>query len=124
MRLNATRGEERAADGITVPGDRIPPLNGRLALTWRPTAAWRLEPFIDFAGRQDRLSPRDVIDPRIDPNGTAGWATLNVHAQWRARPGLILGLRLDNLLDESYREHGSGIDGPGRNVGLWADAQF
>ena len=57
--LNYTRGEERD-DGATIPADRIPPLNGRIGLAWMPNADWRIEPYLDFAGEQDRLSPRDV----------------------------------------------------------------
>lgn len=122
--LNWTRGEDRDDTGVTVPADRIPPLNGRLALGWVPRPGWRVRSFLDFAARQDRLSPRDVADPRIDPTGTDGWATINLHVQWAARDNVDLGLRLENLLDEAYREHGSGLDAPGFNVGLWADLRF
>ncbi len=124
LSLNVTRGEETDDRGITTPADRIPPVNGRLALAWKPAAAWRVEPFVGFAARQDRLSPRDTLDPRINPEGTSGWVTLNVHASWHARANLTVGLRLENLLDTSYREHGSGIDAPGFNLGLWLDAGF
>ena len=122
--LNATRGEETDAEGLETPGDRIPPLNGRLGITWRPADAWSVESYCLFAARQDRLSPRDLADPRIDPDGTAGWVTVNLAIAWQARPGLRLGLRLENLADESYREHGSGIDAPGRNLGFWAETLF
>ena len=43
---------------------------------------------------------------------------------WYAAEALTLGLRLENLLDESYREHGSGLDAAGFNLGLWVDATF
>ena len=33
-----------------------------------------------------------------------------------------VGLRIENLGDRRYREHGSGIDAPGRSVGLWLRA--
>lgn len=122
--LNATRGEETDAEGLETPGDRIPPLNGRIGITWRPAEPWSVESYFLFAARQDRLSPRDRVDPRIDPDGTAGWVTVNLAIGWQARPGLRLGLRLENLADEAYREHGSGIDAPGRNLGFWAEARF
>ena len=85
---------------------------------------WRIEPYLLFASSQDRLSPRDVRDPRIDPMGTAGWGTLNVSLDWQATSALQLGLRLENLADKAYREHASGIDAPGRNVGLWVNYSF
>ncbi len=75
-------------------------------------------------GRQDRLSPRDVRDPRINPLGTAGWGTINLLASWQVREHLELGLRLQNIGDKDYREHGSGIDAPGRNLGLWLNTLF
>ena len=112
-----TRGEEQA-EGGAYPADRIPPLYGRVELGWRPGdfVAWRA--WSDFAGRQDRLSPRDATDPRINPEGTAGWATLNLGMDWQALPGLELRLEVRNLFDRRYREHGSGLDAPGRGVGI------
>ena len=121
--LNYTRGEEKD-DGATIPADRIPPLNGRLGLAWMPNADWRVEPYLDFASEQDRLSPRDVGDPRIDPEGTAGFGTLNLLLSWQATERFSTGLRLQNLGDKQYREHGSGIDAPGRNLGAWVDFVF
>lgn len=121
--LNYTRGKE-SDDGETVPADRIPPLNGRLGLVYEPGERLRLEPYLDFAGRQDRLSPRDEEDPRIDPLGTEGWCTINVLLSWQATARTELGLRLQNLGDRNYREHGSGIDSAGRNIGFWLGTSF
>jgi outer membrane receptor protein involved in Fe transport len=121
--VNYTRGEE-SDDGLTVPADRIPPLNGRLGLVYEPNDRFRIEAYLDFANRQDRLSPRDEEDPRIDPSGTAGWGTANLLFGWQATARLEVGLRLQNLSDREYREHGSGIDAPGRNLGIWFNANF
>jgi outer membrane receptor protein involved in Fe transport len=79
---------------------------------------------VDFAGPQDRLSPRDEEDPRIDPEGTPGYGTLNLLVGWQPADQWALTLRLQNLGDKNYREHGSGIDAPGRNVGLSVDYLF
>jgi outer membrane receptor protein involved in Fe transport len=121
--LNYTRGEENDA-GETVPADRIPPLNGKLGLVYLPHDRLRIEPYIDFAGKQGRLSPRDEGDPRIDPRGTPGWVTFNLLLSWQFADHLDGGLRLLNLGDRNYREHGSGIDAPGRSMGLWVDYRF
>ena len=121
--VNYTHGEENDG-GETVPADRIPPLSGRLGLVYMHGERWRFEPFLDFAGRQDRLSPRDEGDPRINPDGTAGWGTVNFLASWQATENTELGLRLQNLGDKNYREHGSGIDAPGRNFGIWINTLF
>ena len=122
--LNYTRGEEQNNSGQTVPGDRVPPLNGKLGAAFDAGERWRLEAYGLFAGPQDRLSPRDLGDPRIDPDGTPGWGTLNLLVSWQASEAVSAGLKLENLGDIAYREHGSGIDAPGRNIGLWVNAAW
>lgn len=106
-----------------VPAQRIPPLHGWIGLrrdtdwTWLDglalTAAW--------AAEQDRLSPQDLSDPRIDPEGTGGWVTLDLDLDGPSGSGAggsrwFLGVH--NVLDESYRIHGSGFDSPGVGVGV------
>jgi hemoglobin/transferrin/lactoferrin receptor protein len=120
-----TRGEEDAGDGNGIyPADRIPPLFGKLGALWRVSDAWTLEAYTHYASAQERLSPRDQVDPRVNPNGTGGWATLNARVGWRVSPRLTLSLRAENLADKRYREHGSGLDEPGRNILVGADVSF
>lgn len=109
-----------------VPGQRIPPLHGWLALRHDLALGWLtwVELGTAWAFEQDRLSPQDLGDPRIDPDGTDGWITLDLDA------GGPLGKRADsrwfvgmhNLLDEEYRIHGSGFDAPG--IGLVVGARW
>ena len=120
--LNYVRGEQSDETGNDVPGDRIPPFNGRLGLRYQLNASLELEPYAVFAASQDRLSPRDVRDSRIDPNGTPGWATLNVRAVYDLNDAWRLTASLENLFDKRYRVHGSGIDAPGRN--LYVSVQY
>ena len=122
--INYTHGEESDEMNSSFPADRIPPINGQLGVEYFINENWRIEPYVMFAGHQDRLSPRDVRDPRINPLGTTGWGTLNVLLDWQATESLQLGLRLENLGDKAYREHASGIDAAGRNVGLWVHYSF
>jgi outer membrane receptor protein involved in Fe transport len=77
-----------------------------------------------FADDQGRLSPRDEADPRIDPDGTPGWGTLNLDLSWYPVASLELGLRAGNLFDKAYREHGSGIDAQGFNLAVRANWGF
>ena len=123
--LNYTRGEERdATSGATVPADRVPPLNGRLGIDYSPKDNLILQAWADFSGHQNRLSPRDVEDPRINPQGTDSHVTLNMLLSWQATPRLELGIRLENLTDSFYREHGSGLDAPGRSIGFWFESRL
>ena len=118
-----TRGEEDTDTG-TMPADRIPPLYGKLGARWQIREALGVEAYGLYATRQDRLSARDLVDPRVNPQGTAGWATLNARVSWRASERFNLSLRAENLGDKHYREHGSGLDEPGRNFILTADYSF
>jgi len=97
------------------PLRRIPPLNGRVRLEYYARADLQLAVEWLFAARQSRLSSGDIADHRIPPGGTPGWQVVNILAQWRlGRVHWTAGLQ--NLFDEAYRTHGSGIDGPGRCV--------
>ncbi len=121
--LNYTIGDETFDDGTVVPADRIPPLNGRFGTYCALKPSLWIEAYTRFAARQNRLSDRDRDDPRIDPNGTPGWATLNLRAGWQPGEHWAVQVGLENLLDENYREHGSGIDAAGisANIGLRAN---
>jgi len=118
-----TRGDEDTATG-SMPADRIPPLFGKVGARWQVRDSLGLEAYGLYATRQDRLSARDLVDPRINPNGTSGWGTLNARVSWRASDRFDLSLRAENLGDKHYREHGSGLDEPGRNFILTADYHF
>jgi outer membrane receptor protein involved in Fe transport len=85
-------------------------------VSWPLGERLEADAWVIFAGRQDRLSDRDIQDPRINPAGTAGWGSSNLSLRWQARENLELGFRLENLFDTGYREHGSGIDTAGINA--------
>ncbi|NNL94320.1 MAG: TonB-dependent receptor, partial [Xanthomonadales bacterium] len=122
--LNLTRGTERSMDGLRESADRIPPLNGRIGMSYSISDDLQLESWLLFAARQDRLSNRDIDDPRINPAGSAGWGTLNLGFRWTLDDGYRLGLALENLGDKAYREHASGIDAAGRNLAVFISRSF
>lgn len=123
MAVNLTRGTEQL-DGISSAGDRMPPLTFDFALDWYANAAWRISFNALTAGRQERLSLRDLTDPRIDPDGTAGWTRFDLSSRYTLNEHVDLLARLDNIVDRNYREHGSGINAIGRNLMLGVDLQF
>jgi len=118
------------------PIRREQPLNGLLGVRWDNGAGgpW-IEFYSRYADKQDRLSSGDRRDPRIpgmtpdtevdDPRAyTPGWFTLNMRtginiSNW---PSLTLGV--ENIINKRYREHGSGIDGPGINFAASVDHRF
>lgn len=122
--LNYTRGTEHDGSGGREPADRTPPLNGMLDLSFQASERLSLVAAILFATEQDRLSGRDIDDPRIDPEGTAGWSSISLRANWQFSERLQLGVNLENLADRHYREHASGVDASGLNLGLWLSARF
>ena len=96
------------------PVRRIPPFFGRLAVEYRKTNWWSNLEWL-AAAKQTRLAKGDKEDNRIPAGGTPGWNVFNVNAgyNWSF---LSFDLRLQNLLDEDYRYHGSGINGYGRSA--------
>ncbi len=114
--INYLHGEQTEPDGTESPADRIPPFNGRLSFQYQASNSLVIEPNILFAGSQDRLSPRDARDVRINPAGTPGWVTANIAANWQAGERWRATARVENILDKRYRLHGSGIDATGRNL--------
>ena len=110
MNLTYTFGHNEDADE---PLRRIPPLNGRGRLEFRPHPDFFVEAELIFAAEQNRLSSGDIADHRIPPGGTPGWKVFNILVHWR-RGRLHWTAGLQNLFNEAYRTHGSGIDGMGR----------
>jgi outer membrane receptor protein involved in Fe transport len=121
--LNFTRGDETYL-GDSYDADRVPPLSGRLGLLHYFSPALSLDVNAVYAMRQDRLSPRDLTDPRVNPDGTAGWNTWNTRLAWEFAPETKLTLLLDNIADRRYREHGSGSDEMGRSASIIFDWTF
>ena len=102
------------------PMRRIPPLYGRLAVKYelkhREFTAESL-----FAGKQSRLAQGDKDDNRIPSGGTPGWHVMNLHSGYTADV-FIIRAGLQNILNEDYRTHGSGINGVGQSG--WLSVQF
>ncbi len=108
------------------PVSRLMPTTGMLALRWE-TAHRRYwaEASCTLAARQDQLSSGDLGDTqRIPPGGTPGYGVLALRAGWRPCKNFTLSAVLENLTDEDYRIHGSGVNEPGRNLILAGTLRF
>ncbi|MFH1227939.1 MAG: TonB-dependent receptor [Planctomycetota bacterium] len=116
----ATQRYSRLLEGSelqpTIPGSKF--ANAQTARYWA-------EAFIKGAGQQDRLSPEDKLDTqRIPPDGTPGYATVNIRGGWRISRNVSLSAGIENIGNIDYRIHGSGTNEPGRNYTIALDAGF
>ena len=103
---------------VTVaPLSRIPPTQGIAGLRWRSPEHNAYFAFYTWLSRrQDRLDPvRDVSDERIPIGGTPGFATLNVRAgrSFGEHDQHRVSVSVENLTDQPYLVHGSGVFGTG-----------
>jgi outer membrane receptor protein involved in Fe transport len=122
-----TWGKEHVAGGPDVPLSRIPPLFGVATARYDAQLArrWRgfVEAYVLFALEQDRLSVEDEKDVRIPEGGTPGWWTANLRLGV-TRSRVRFGLTFENLGNETYKYHGSGIYGAGTNARIFAEASL
>ncbi len=116
--LTYTYGEDVSKQA---PMRRIPPLFGAFVVQFKPNQDWSFAWQNWWANRQDRLSGGDISDHRIATGGTPGWFVSNVNIGFRQRWIKVNG-GIQNLLNEAYRIHGSGVDGVGRSV--WLSVRF
>lgn len=100
------------------PLSRVMPLTGRLALRWQPEGrGYWAEAEVEAADKADRLSSGDKRDTqRIPPGGTPGYVVGTLRGGLQATDALAFTLALENVTDEDYRIHGSGLNEPGRQV--------
>jgi outer membrane receptor protein involved in Fe transport len=96
------------------PLRRVPPFNGRIMSLYRKNKIFVAAEFL-FASKQDRLAQGDKDDNRIPKGGTPGWNVINLYTGYQTRP-FCFNIGFQNLLNEDYRTHGSGINGVGRSA--------
>lgn len=111
-------------DNITKnePLRRVPPFNARLMNTYRKNNFFASTEFL-VASKQDRLAQGDKDDNRIPKGGTPGWKIINIYTGYQLSK-LQLNVGLQNIFNEDYRTHGSGINGVGRSIFLSARVNF
>lgn len=116
------------SDPVKVKDDlsRVMPLTGQFILRWQPRdAAYWAEAVVDAAEKADHLSADDARDTqRIPPGGTPGYAVYTLRGGMPVCDYFDLTLAVENVTDEDYRIHGSGVNEPGRQLVLTAEATF
>lgn len=110
-----TYGEDKITKN---PLTRIPPLEGLFGITWKPNDNVWLEYFNLFGSKQDRLSPGDIKDIRIPDGGTPAFLTFNVRGGYDFEKYGRATLTIENITNETYKYHASGIYMPGTNFVL------
>jgi hemoglobin/transferrin/lactoferrin receptor protein len=111
--LTYTYGQNKT---LNEPVRRIPPVYGSLAVEYKLDHWWASLEW-QAAGRQNRLSQGDMDDNRIPDGGTPGWDVLNFSAGFEMKL-IEVRIKLQNLFNEDYRFHGSGINEYGRSACL------
>lgn len=96
--------------------DKLMPFTAHLGARWEFEGRW-FEFLCQGAGDADKLSTADKLDSqRIPPGGTPGYVVFHARGGWRLGRNLALDIGLENLFDEDYRVHGSGLNRPGRSL--------
>ncbi len=80
---------------------------------------------VTFADDADFVTSRDGRDTqRVPPGGTPSYTTVNLGMGWEIAPNATLTFTLENITDEDYRVHGSGVNGAGFGAIVGLDLKF
>lgn len=124
------RGELERPDAggrmVEEPVSRLMPTTVNTGLRWQhPNRRVWAEFAATFAEKQDRLAYNDTLDTtRIPVGGTPGYDVYHLRVGWNPCRNASLVAALENLTNEDYRIHGSGVNEPGRNLVLTAQFRF
>jgi len=121
------------ADGAPAIG-RVPPVHGLAALEFRRSRAVFsfAQLILRWAGPQRQLAAEDFFDPTIclpslpieQCHGTPGFVALTLRSALRLSRQLYMTGSIDNITNDSYRFHGSGVDGSGVGVNVAVEATY
>ena len=111
---------------ITEPVSRLMPATVNSGIRWRhPKGRVWTEFSATFAEEQDRLAANDKLDTqRIPVGGTPSYGVCHLRVGWNPSSSASVIAAVENLTNEDYRIHGSGVNEPGRNFVLSARVQF
>ena len=86
------------------PVAEIPPLEGRVALTWRADR-WSAGGAVRGAAKQTRVDADPMTGSGLDTGETPSWAVLDLTGSLRLGFGFDLVAGIDNVLDNTYATH-------------------
>ena len=129
--VEATKDIPQAGGGVETDNiSRANRIYGRCGLRYEHDRRWwglvqcRWHDTYDDVA-EDPSDP-DSSDIRLtvagDPDGSMpGYGVVDLQLGWRSEDRKFdVGIFVENILDKTYREPGSGVDGPGRNIGIVA----
>lgn len=105
---------------------KVAPLVGFGGIRWQTTDRrfWTELVCLTY-GEAARLNTSDQADTsRVPPNGTPSFFLLTLRGGYKVSDHLMVTASLDNLLNETYRYHGSGSNEPGFGFTLGASVKF
>jgi iron complex outermembrane receptor protein len=97
--LSYVRGKRRDIDDDLY---RIAPVNGRTTITYQRDS-WSLAIEGVYAGGQDKVSETNREIP------SRAWGVMNLFATWEPFDGIVLDAGVDNVIDNYYARHLSGV---------------
>jgi hemoglobin/transferrin/lactoferrin receptor protein len=114
------------SDTSWTPLDHIPPMFGRLAVSYRKGKA-NGEIYGLYNGEKKiedyRLGTEDN-ERYATPEGMPAWYTVNIKGSYDLQKGMTVNAGVENLLDTKYRMFASGVNSAGRNVYVSLRASF
>ncbi len=116
------------------PLAQLPPLEGRLGLTW-DNRIWSVGSLLRLVSEQDRFDRNKGNIAGQDIGRTGGFGVFSLNAGYRPKKDVLISGGIDNLLDKAYAEHISRsgqtmitgfertirVNEPGRNVWIKAN---
>ncbi|MBI5511806.1 MAG: TonB-dependent receptor [Deltaproteobacteria bacterium] len=113
---SVAEGVYGVALGDRVPLSRTPPLHGTAEFAWTHASGVSAGGGLQWAAAQRRLAIADYTDGRIPKYGTPGFAVVHLRGAYRLDTDLVVAIVVENLLNASYRFHGSSVNGAGRGL--------
>lgn len=111
---------------VREPLSRLAPPTFNAGVKWQSAdQKWTAGLAAQLALKADKLNSRDMSDTqRIPEGGTPGYLKADAYVGYTWQENYQFQLGFNNLLDEAYRVHGSGVNEPGFGLNFGLKASF